>query len=148
MKQTRIYYSLFFILVIMFFLMLVIGCSESESVATDPYPEMSRELRNLQGTWVPATTNCCDTSTAIFTGYTIRIRYKQNAESPLLKHNVSIERVDAARQLLVLNGGTKAWPFYHRSEDGTELLDIEFFSQTGWQSAFLKRDQDQQIAAQ
>lgn len=140
MKKARLIYSLFFFLALFFLFLMVSGCSESESSVADPYPEMTHKLRTLQGTWTAASTNSCSEGGAIIDGYTVRIRYQQNTNSPLFKHNASIDRVDAERQLLILNGGTGAWPFYHRTQEGKELLDIEFFSQSGWNKVNLQRD--------
>jgi len=148
MKKPRLFYGLFVILTITCLFLMVSGCSPNEPVAPDPFPEMPDTLRTLQGTWIPSTTNCCNEGSAIIDGYTVRIRYQENTNSALLKHNASIERVDAPRKLLVLNGGTAAWPYFHRKEGNKELLDIEFFSHSGWNKISLQRGPGQASVTQ
>ena len=115
----------------------LLGCSEQEA-AYDPYPDMPSDLRQLQGIWTAADTNACATCEAVFQGYTIRVRYQETDDDPIIKQNVSINRLDEQRHLLIINGGAGAWP-YDRSTSGE--LELEFFNDSGWHKLSLRREQ-------
>lgn len=113
------------------------GCSENEAAAYAPYPDMPADLRQLQGTWAAADTNRCTTCEAVFQGYTIRIRYQEEPDDPMIKQNVSISRLDDQRNLLIINGGAGAWPYDRSTQDE---LELEFFNDSGWHKLSLRRD--------
>lgn len=115
----------------------VSGCSKSEESAYDPYPDMPSDLRQLQGAWAAADTNMCTTCEAVFQGYTIRVRYQEAPDDPMIKQNVSINRLDEERHLLIINGGAGAWPYDRSTQDE---LELEFFNDAGWHKLSLRRD--------
>ena len=118
-----------------FLIMMLNGCSGEQPAARDPYPEMPADLRQMQGQWVVDDTNVCALCQVKIQDYTIRIRYQEKQDGAILKQNVSIDRLDEQRHLLIINGGTGAWP-YNRSND---VLKLEFFNEKGWHKFSLKR---------
>jgi hypothetical protein len=122
-------------------LLILSGCSKEPAAEVDPYPEMSVHLRNLQGNWTDSNTNSASESAAVIQGYTIRVRYQASPDDVLQKQNASIDRVDEQLQMIVLNGGTGAWP-YELKRDGTNaLLKLSFFSTDGWHKMELSRSE-------
>ncbi|MDF7807666.1 hypothetical protein P4E94_09480 [Pontiellaceae bacterium B12219] len=121
-------------------LFAVNGCSKEPAAEVDPYPEMSKPLRNLQGNWTNASTNNTAESAAIIQGYTIRVRFQEAPDQILQKQNASIDRIDEKLQMIVLNGGTGAWP-YELKQDGTNtFLTLRFFATDGWHKMELCRN--------
>lgn len=117
-------------------IMLLFGCKEQTEKQVDLYPDMPSVLKSMQGNWEALQTN--ESCSAVFQGYTIRMRY-QNSESDVLhKQNVSIDRVDTERSYLIINGGIGAWP-YRISHTDREQLYLEFFTVDGWHNVQLVR---------
>ena len=134
--KSALAYGLLIAAALMFLFMMLSGCSGEQPMAQDPYPEMPTDLCQMQGAWVAADTNSCALCQATIQGYTIRIRYQIQVDSELVKQNVSIDRLDEQRSLLIINGGTGAWP-YERAAEG--VLKLEFFNEKGWHKLSLKR---------
>lgn len=112
--------------------LLLSGCSKQPEEAVDPYPDMSTELRAMQGSWTDVNTNDSVDCSVIVQGYTIRVRYQAAPEEPVKKQNASIERLDEARNLILVNGGSGAWPYEYLKNNGTETLKLEYYTPTGW----------------
>lgn len=117
------------------------GCSEQAEVEIDPYPEMSSDLHSLQGSWVDINTNDLVECTAVFQGYTIRVRYQAAPEESIQKQNASIDRLDETRDLILINGGTGAWPYIYSKDHENEQLQLEFFLSDGWHKLNLSRSE-------
>lgn len=135
MKGTKqqFLYGAFVVSALACLLLMLSGCTgESTIEVIDPFTDMAPELQRMQGTWVDFNTNDTVECTAIIQGYTIRVRYQGNEEAIQLKQNASIERLDEQRSLIVLKGGTGAWPYELQPENGIEHLELEFFSAEGW----------------
>lgn len=141
MKKLKQYgpYGILFTVVATCLNLIFSGCSEQPETEADPYPEMSSGLRALQGTWVDINTNDAVECTAIFQGFTIRIRYQAGPEELTQKQNAAIDRLDEARNLVLINGGTGAWPYTYLQDNGTENLQLEFFTSDGWHKVNLNR---------
>ena len=133
-RELHILYGTFVVSALAFLLLMLTGCAEASvhEMNHDPYPDMPPELRRMQGSWVNANTNGSIESAAIIQGYTIRVRYQKDSESPKQKQNASIDRLDEERHLIVLNGGIGAWPYSLKPDAGKELLEIEFYGSGGW----------------
>ena len=116
------------------------GCSK-EAQSVDPYPDMPSDLRAMQGAWEALDTNACMQCGVTIQGYTLRLRFQDNPERPLLKQNLSISRIDVARKVLVLNNGYTAWPYSVGLQDGEERFDLKFFNTVGgnWHTIQMKR---------
>jgi hypothetical protein len=118
-------------------MLLLWGCTKHSEQAIDTSPDLPPPLQKMQGTWqTEDTTAQC---TAIFQLHTVRIRYQSQASEQLYKRNASIERVDAVRNQLIINGGTGSWPYRFSYENGEEQLALEFFTEEGWRHIKLKR---------
>lgn len=118
-----------------------VGCSEQpgDSTADDVLP---RILNSMQGSWVSVTTNgCTDNCGATIEGYTIRLRYQATLDAPMVRHSSTIEKLDETRQLLILAGGSGAWPYFYGIKDGEEHLEVEFFidQDQEWRRIYLRR---------
>ena len=138
-KKNLLLYGLFYSATVLLLSLMLSGCSKQETVEVDPYPEMSADLKSMQGRWLASDTNNVQECGAIIEGYTIRLRYQSQTNSPMLKHNASIDRLDEARKLIIINGGIAAWPYYYGPEDGIEHLEVEFFSKEGWNRMHMTR---------
>lgn len=125
---------------ICFWLMLS-GCSEQPGATTDPYPEMSTQLRSLQGSWIDLKPDDPVECTAIFQGYTVRVRYQAAQDETVQKQNASIDRLDEVRKLILINGGAGAWPYDFIQKNETEYLYLEFYMPDGWHKLHLQRDE-------
>lgn len=130
--KQRILYGAFVVSALTCLLLMLTGCSNEPAPEVNPYANMAPHLKQMQGTWVDYNTNDTVECTAIFQGYTVRVRYQGDAEGPQQKQNASIERLDEQRNLIVLNGGTGAWPYELQPENGIEHLELEFYSSDGW----------------
>ena len=141
MKEQKLYvsYGMFFSVAAACLSLMLTGCSEQPGADADPYPDMSTQLRTLQGSWEDINTNDSVECTAVFQGYTIRVRYQATPEASTQKQNASIERLDEARNLILINGGSGAWPYDYFKDNGTENLRLEFFTTDGWHKLILSR---------
>lgn len=121
--------------------LMLTGCSPQTAENADPYPDMPNDLRMMQGSWVALDTNGCMKCGALVDGYTIRLRFQDQPEMPMLKQNSSIDRLDAERKLIILNSGYAAWPYSIGTEDGQDHFELEFYNQASkeWHRLHLKR---------
>jgi hypothetical protein len=122
--------------------LLISGCSlnSSDEVVSDNKPQGI--LGSMQGSWEPITTNDYTvTSGVIVQDDTIRIRYQGSPELTMERHSAMIDRIDESGQLLIINGGVGAWPYFYGIQDGQEHLEIEFYSRAeeAWHRLHLKR---------
>jgi hypothetical protein len=143
MPETKhILYGLIIFAAVACAILMLTGCWKSETEAVDPYPEISGDLRIMQGSWVALDTNGCINCGALIDGYTIRMRFQDSPDTPLVKQNASIARLDEQRKLILLNSGYAAWPYYIGKEDGHDHLELEFYNQTGkdWIRLHLRRE--------
>lgn len=131
--------EIFFTISVACFWLMLTGCSKQPEADIDPFPDMSTELRTLQGSWVDINTNDSVECTVVFQGYTIRVRYQAAPEAVTQKQNASIDRLDEARNLILINGGSGAWPYDYLKDNGTENLQLEFFATDGWHQLNLYR---------
>ena len=139
-RKQNVLYGAFVISALACLILMLSGCSRpSAPNVVDPYPDMTPDLKRMQGTWVDVNTNDSIECTAIIQGYTLRLRYQGGEEALQLKQNASIERLDEQRKLIVLNGGTGAWPYELQPENGIDHLELEFFSSDGWHNLDLCR---------
>lgn len=82
----------------------------------------------MQGSWSEDTANGCAECSAVFSDYTVRLRYQRVAGEPLVIRNVCFESIDELRHLLLMydNGGAWGYGFPQGKEGGR--LDLEFYS--------------------
>lgn len=141
MKKQKRYalHGIFFSLSAACLWLMLTGCSKQPKEDIDPHPDMPTELRVLQGSWVDTNTNDLAECTAIFQGYTIRVRFQPSPEESTQKQNASIDRLDETRNLILINGGAGAWPYDYYTENGTEKIRLEFFTADGWHERILCR---------
>lgn len=140
LKTTIMYGVLTLAAMTLLFLMLQ-GCSRqsTDTTAYTPYPEMPERLQALQGTWTDINTNDAVECAVVIQGYTIRVRYHSAADELLQKYNASIDRLDEEQSVLILNGGTGAWPCQLTEVDEQETLKLDFFGTDGWHEMLLRR---------
>ena len=138
-QKCQILYIIFFAMTATCLGLILTGCSKQPDEESDPYPDLSTELRSLQGSWINADTNDSVECTAVFQGHTIRVRYQAAPEVSPQKQNASIARLDTARKLILINGGSGAWPYDYFKDNGTENLRLEFFATDGWHKMTLYR---------
>lgn len=138
-RKHHILFSAFVISALACLLLMISGCSNDTTTTLDPYANMAPALQRLQGTWTDFNTNDTVECTATIQGYTIRVHFQGSEEANHFKQNVSIDRLDEQRSLIVLNGGTGAWPYKLIPENGEDHLELEFFSSDGWHNLDLCR---------
>ena len=125
------------------------GCDD-DGVSTRDIPLaeiLPVALEALQGSWCSSETNVHATCDVIINEYPVRLKYQQNSEQPVLKQNVMIKEVDVRRNLLLINGGTAAWPYsLSRQSDGTVLISLKFYNSLSheWVKANLCRVEESQ----
>jgi polyferredoxin len=126
-------------------ILMLTGCSKAEPPVADPYPDMTGDLRMMQGSWSALDTNGCIDCGAVIDGYAIRMRFKNSPEAPMVRQNASIARLDEQRKLILLNNGYAAWPYFIGKEAGQDHLELEFYNETGsdWVRVHLQRDDAQ-----
>ena len=104
------------------------GCSDR--TANEPDAGLPGVLGKMQGTWESVTTNgCTDLCGVVVNEYSIRLRYQDSPGSPLVRQSTVIDSINEQRQVLIVNEGIGAWPYFYGTKDGLEHLDLEFFSQ-------------------
>jgi hypothetical protein len=122
--------------------LLVAGCSKNSGDEVVSSNAPTGVLGSMQGTWEAVSTNGCTMSYgAVVQGDTLRIRYQRSPDLPMERSNALINRVDEQAELLIINDGVGAWPYFYGIEDGQEHLEIEFYSkqQEAWRRLHLKR---------
>lgn len=115
----------------LFLILMLTGCSDTGNTPP-PQSHLTLTLQRMQGHWETPHSDTKEACTAIIQEHTIRLRYQADEEQPQLKINAGIERLDEQRNLIILHGGTGAWPYEISTQDGLEHLVIEFFGHDGW----------------
>jgi hypothetical protein len=106
------------------------GCSGYTEDALEPAADLPTGLGLMQGAWESISTNgVADHCGAMIEGYSIRLRYQDLPDSPLVRQSTVIDSINEQRQVLMVNQGIGAWPYFYDTKDGLEYLDLEFFSQ-------------------
>lgn len=120
------------------------GCSgnaDDEQVSGSDLPS---ELQGLQGDWSSPATNESHSCHATFSGFTLRLNYKEG-EGDLFKKNVSFKEIDQQRDLLIMYDDAGAWSYKLHEKDAGQELELEFYSEThaAWVEVCLQRDAQQ-----
>lgn len=106
------------------------GCSDHAADEPEPDGTLPKTLGLMQGSWEPVSTNVStDNCGVIIEGYSIRLRYQDSPDSPMIRQSAVIDHIDEQRKILMVNGGISAWPYFYGTKDGLEHLELEFFSQ-------------------
>ncbi len=110
-------------------LFAVMGCSDQSTADQSPQADFPENLSLLQGSWVSVSSNgCFDSCNVIIDGYTIRLRYQEEADASVVRECAGIERIDEGLQVIVLSGEHGAWPYLYGTSNGREWLELEFFN--------------------
>jgi hypothetical protein len=106
------------------------GCSVYTEDAPEPDADLPTGLGLMQGAWEFISTNgFADHCRAIIDGYNIRLRYQDSPDSPLVRQSTVIDSINEQQQVLMVNEGIGAGPYFYGTKDGLEHLELEFFSQ-------------------
>ena len=111
-------------------MMGVLGCSPSGGGVQMPGSEdaLPADLQAMQGGWSAGGTNECAECSVVFSGYTVRLRYRRSADEPLIKKNIGFESIDEKQHLLIMHDNGGAWGYgLHPGKEG-ERLELEFYS--------------------
>lgn len=111
--------------------LLAMGCSEKDGSDMKVESDLPANLALVQGTWSCGCTSTNGLNCQItIDDYTIRLRYQESTESPVVRESSGIDHIDEDLQAFVLSGDSGAWPYEHGySDDGMEYMELEFFSQ-------------------
>ncbi|MCF7816808.1 MAG: hypothetical protein K9M54_02900 [Kiritimatiellales bacterium] len=124
------------------------GCSDQAAKEVAADIALPKDLAMMQGTWTSVATNGCGGNCgATIEGYTIRVRYQETSDSPLVREGAIVDHLDEQKKLLIINNGYGAWRYALGTADGQERLDLEFFSQhhLDWRTLHMRRRSSEQM---